>query len=286
MRSALEVDPETARATVASDPLPRFFEGVGISYRRVHVVVDRPEFTINPTDCSELAITSHLVSVKGAVAEPSARFQVDGCRALKYTPKLKLAFKGGTRRSGHPALRATLTQPPGQANTARATVVLPSSEFIDQDHINNPCTRVQFSEDKCPKLSVLGRATATTPLLAEPLKGNVYFRSNGGERELPDVVADLRGQIHVTLVGWVDSVPVPGTELARLRTRFAAVPDAPVTRFRMNLFGGAKRGLLENSRDLCRTNRKAKVVLRAQNGRRIARNRLIRTGCGKKHGKR
>jgi hypothetical protein len=282
VRSALQVDPETAIATVASDPLPQFFEGVGITYRRIHVVVDRPEFIINPTDCSELQITSRLSSAKGAVATPKARFQVDGCKALRYTPKLVMSFKGSTKRSGHPALKATLTQPPHQANTAKATVLLPASEFIDQDHINNPCTRVQFREDRCPKLSILGKVTATTPLLDQPLKGNVYFRSNGGERELPDIVADLRGQIHATIVGWVDSVPVKGTELSRLRTRFATVPDAPVSKFTISLFGGKKKGLLENSRDLCKTNRRAKISFTAQNGRQSNRNLLIKTSCGGK----
>ena len=281
VRSALQIDPESARATVASDPLPQFFEGVGITYRRVHVVVDRPEFILNPTDCSELAITSRLSSIRGATATPQARFEVDGCRSLKYTPKLVMSFKGSTKRSGHPALKALLTQPPHQANTAKATVLLPASEFIDQDHINNPCTRVQFKEDRCPKLSILGKVTATTPLLDQPLKGNVYFRSNGGERELPDIVADLRGQIHATIVGFVDSVPVEGTELARLRTRFASVPDAPVTKFQISLFGGRKKGLLENSRNLCLTRRKAKVSFTAQNGRVSNRNLLIKTSCKK-----
>jgi hypothetical protein len=285
VRSALQVDPATARATVASDPLPQVFEGVGVTYRRVHVVVDRPEFMINPTDCSEMQITSHLVSVGGAVAEPQARFEVDGCGALKYSPELKLTFKGGTRRSDHPAVKALLTQPPHQANTAGATVLLPASEFIDQDHINSPCTRVQFREDRCPKLSVLGRASAVSPLLDQPLSGPVYFRSNGGERELPDIVADLHGQIHVILVGFVDAVPVRGTERSRIRTRFVTAPDAPVTKFTMNLLGGAKRGLLENSRNLCRTDRRAGVTLVAQNGRRIERSLLIGTSCGHKKGR-
>jgi hypothetical protein len=284
VRSALQVDPETARATVASDPLPQYFEGVGVVYRRIHVVVDRPEFTINPTDCSELAIASRLSSIRGATANPASRFEVDGCKALAYTPKLVMALKGSTKRSGHPALKATLTQPPHQANTAKATVLLPASEFIDQDHINNPCTRVQFREDRCPRLSVLGKVTATTPLLDQPLQGNVYFRSNGGERELPDIVADLRGQIHATIVGFIDSVPVKGTELSRLRTRFATVPDAPVSRFQIALFGGRRKGLLENSRNLCLTDRRAKVSFTAQNGRVSNRSLLIKTSCGKKRG--
>ncbi len=281
VRSALEVDPETAKATVRTDPLPQFIEGVAAVYRRIHVVVDRPNFSLNPTDCRELAVTSAISSTKGAIANPSSRFQVDGCKALKYTPKLKLTFKGGTKRSDHPAVKAVLTQPPGQANTARATVLLPASEFIDQDHINNPCTRVQFREGKCPKLSILGRATAITPLLDQPLKGPVYFRSNGGDRELPDIVADLRGQIHVTLVGFVDAVQIKGTERSRIRTRFMNVPDAPVTKFTMSLLGGKKRGLLENSRNLCKTNRRARVILGAQNGRRNNHNLLIRTSCGR-----
>jgi hypothetical protein len=69
-------------------------------------------------------------------------------------------------------------------------VVLPRSEFIDNAHITAPCTRVQFNVHACPAKSILGTATAYTPLLEAPLTGPVYFRSNGGERELPDLVAD------------------------------------------------------------------------------------------------
>ena len=281
-RAGIYVDPDDATATIKTDPLPQILEGVPIAYRAIHVDVTRDQFTLNPTDCSAKQITATLEAAGGATATPKAGYQATNCAKLPYAPKLKLNLKGPTRRSGHPAVKATLTQAPHQANTAKATVILPASEFIDQDHINNPCTRVQFGEDKCPPLSVLGQATATTPLLDEPLKGPVYFRSNGGERELPDIVADLRGKIHVILVGFVDSVPVKGTELSRLRTRFANVPDAPVTKFTMNLFGGKKRGLLENSRNLCETNRLAKISFVAQSG--LARNQNLRIGtsCGGK----
>ncbi|HEY6730031.1 MAG TPA: hypothetical protein VI039_03295, partial [Solirubrobacterales bacterium] len=199
-----------------------------------------------------------------------------------YSPQLKLTFKGSTKRSGHPAVKAVLTQKPGQSNTAKASVQLPTSEFIDQDHINNPCTRVQFNADQCPPLSILGTARAQTPLLDQPLEGPVYFRSNGGDRELPDIVADLHGPFRIILVGWVDSVPVKGTELARLRTRFVNLPDAPVSKFTMNLFGGKKRGLLENSRNLCKTDRKARLSFTAQNGLTLNSQPRIATSCGKK----
>ena len=279
-RAGIYVDPESATATIKTDPLPQILEGVPIAYRTVHVDVDRDNFTLNPTGCSAKEIKATVVASNGATATPSDTFKATNCAKLGYKPKLKLSLKGATRRSGHPAVRAVLTQGKGQANTAKATVMLPVSEFIDQDHINNPCTRVQFNADNCPNLSILGHATATTPLLDKPLKGPVYFRSNGGDRELPDIVADLHGPIHVILVGFVDSVPIKGTELARLRTRFVNVPDAPVTKFAMNLFGGAKRGLLENSRDLCTTNRRAKIAFVAHNGRTSTSSLRIATSCG------
>jgi hypothetical protein len=106
----------------------------------------------------------------------------------------------------------------------------------------------------------------------------VYFRSNGGDRELPDVVADLHGAIHITLVGYIDSVKT-GPETSRVRTRFLHVPDAPVTRFTMSLFGG-KRGLVENSESLCRLPRRAEVKLKAQNGKSRNTDVAIELGCG------
>lgn len=278
-RAGIYVDPESATATIKTDPLPQILKGVPIAYRTIHVDVDRKNFTLNPTSCAKKEIQAKVTATDGAVATPSDGFQATNCVKLGYQPKLKLSLRGETQRTGHPAVRAVLTQGKGQANTAEATVILPPSEFIDQNHINNPCTRVQFKAGSCPKLSILGRAKATTPLLDQPLVGPVYFRSNGGARELPDIVADLHGSIHVTLVGFVDAVHKKGSEVSRIRTRFANVPDAPVTSFQMNLFGGPKRGLLVNSRNLCKTSRRVKVTLVAQNGRSRSADQRFATSC-------
>jgi hypothetical protein len=280
-RSAINVDPESATATITTDPLPQILEGVPVAYRAVHVEVSRPEFTLNPTSCSRKAISAAVTASNGATATAEAPFRALNCSQLAYTPHLKLTLKGQTKRTGHPAVNAVLTQPVGQANTARAVVVLPPSEFIDQNHINNPCTRVQFAANACPPLSILGTATATTPLLDQPLSGPVYFRSNGGERELPDLVADLHGPIHVILVGFVDAVHKKGSEQSRIRTIFANVPDAPVSRFEMRLFGGKKRGLLVNSKPLCKTNRRVKLTFTGQNGIVNASEPKLVAKCGK-----
>lgn len=281
-RSGIYVDPVSATATVKTDPLPQILEGVPIAYRAVNAVIDRPSFTLNGTDCTAKQITATVTASDGAVATPSDGYQPANCARLPYKPKLKLTLKGATRRSGHPAVRAVFTQPPGQANNAAITTILPPTLFIDQDHINNPCTRVQFNQGACPPLSILGTATATTPLLDEPLSGPVYFRSNGGERELPDIVIDLHGPFRITQVGFVDAVTKKGSETSRIRTRFLSVPDAPVSKLTLSLLGGKKRGLLENSENLCKTNRLAKVHMVGQNGRVVSQNQRIATSCDKK----
>ncbi|HEX5592858.1 MAG TPA: hypothetical protein VFX35_05875 [Solirubrobacterales bacterium] len=279
-RAGIYVDPDTALATIKTDPLPQILEGVPVAYRTIHVAIDRKQFTLNPTSCARKKIVAALTAANGATAEPADDFQATDCAKLAYTPKLKLTFKGSTKRTGNPAVQAVLTQKPHQANTKSATVLLPSGEFIDNAHISTPCTRVQFDAGKCPKGSILGHAMAKSPLLSKPLRGPVYFRSNGGARELPDLVADLNGQIHITLVGYIDSVKT-GPESSRVRTRFAHVPDAPVTKFTMNLYGG-KRGLIENSFSLCGSPRRAQLQFKAQNGRVRNSNLPIATSCGGK----
>jgi hypothetical protein len=284
VRNALYIDPLTTQVTAKSDPLPQILEGVPITYSNVRVEVNRPDFAVNPTNCTEQSVRSKLTSAAGQVATPSVRYQVAGCAGLDFAPKLALSLKGAMKRSGNPALTAVLTQPKGgDANIAGTQVLLPKTMFIDNAHVNSPCTRVQFNAGACPPKSILGTAVAYTPLLDKPLEGPVYFRSNGGERELPDLVADLDGQIHVTLVGFIDSVKV-GREGSRVRTRFQNVPDAPVSRFVLRLKGG-KRGLIENSVDLCKVAPKAGVKLVGQNGKASEVTQAIGTTCGKsKHG--
>ncbi len=257
VRSALQVDPETALVTVKADPLPQFFEGVGLTYRRLHAVIDRPEFSLNPTNCSELAVKAKVTSNRGTVATPSSRFQVDGCKALKFAPKLSFRLTGGTKRGDYPALSATLKARKGDANLGKVSVALPHSEFLAQEHIVTICTRKQFATHKCPKGSVYGRAKAFSPLLAKPLVGPVYLRSS--DNPLPDLVMDLQGEIEVAVAGRIDS------KNGGIRTTFDAIPDAPISKFVLQMKGGSK-GLLVDSTDICRRTHRVTVRMRAHNG--------------------
>ena len=257
-RAAIQIDPETTRVTVESDPLPQILEGVPVRYRTIQVAVDRPDFALNPTGCAAKEVVAEVSSAEGATARPTSRFQVGGCSDLGFRPRLGLRLKGKTNRGGHPRLRAVLNMPSKGANIERVRVALPHSEFLDQAHIKTICTRVQFAQSNCPPGAIYGHARAITPLLDNPLEGPVYLRSSN--HELPDLVADLRGQVHVALAGQIDTVK------GGIRTTFAQVPDAPVTKFVLTMKGG-KKGLLVNSTNLCRQPRFAVAQFAGQNGK-------------------
>jgi hypothetical protein len=216
----------------------------------------------------------------GVSAPLNQRFQVGGCKALAFKPKLALSLKGGTKRSQNPALTATLKMPPGNANIAQAQVTLPHSEFLDQSHIQTICTKVQFAANACPAKSIYGEARAFSPLLEAPLEGPVYLRSS--THELPDLVADLNGQLPVVLVGRIDSIK------GGIRTTFEAVPDAPVSKFVLKMQGG-KKGLLENSTNICKSPQTATATFTAHNAKSQETNPTMAVRCpggkkGKRHG--
>ena len=120
---------------------------------------------------------------------------------------------------------------------------------------------MQWAADTCPAKSVYGKAWATSPLLDYAVHGKVYLRSS--DHPLPDLLVKLRGPatqpIVVELAGKTDSVK------GSLRNTFEAVPDVPVSKFHLELFGG-KRGLVELSRNLCKGTYRANVRMDGQNG--------------------
>jgi hypothetical protein len=271
VRAALYVDPETTKVRAVSDPFPTILHGVILRVRDIRLRLDRPQTTINPTSCARKSLDGVISGTGGALFNASSPFQVSGCSDLSYKPNLALRLFGGTHRGSHPKFRAVATFPPGGANTAFASVALPHSEFLDQGHIGTVCTRVQFAAEACPQASVYGTVSAKTPLLDEELKGNIYLRSSS--HQLPDIVAAFRGgRIDANLVGRVDSIH------GGIRNTFEFVPDVPVTSASFNFFGG-KKGLLVNSRDICKGTPKATVKYVAQNGDRLTARPPLKSAC-------
>lgn len=272
VRVAVAVDPLDARIEAQSDSLPRILDGIPLRLRSVRVLLSRSDFTLNPTNCDHLSTALSAAGEEGFRQELMAPFQVANCTDMGFKPRLQLSLRGADNRRGHPAVHAVLRTREGDANPSSVSVTLPRNEQIDQSHIRTVCTRTQFANRACPQGSMLGTATATTPLLDEPLSGPVYLRSS--KQGLPDLVADLRGQIHIVLEGHIDQRRGGG-----LRTRFTAIPDAPVRAFTLQLQGG-KKGLLQNSAAICSAPTAAIVRMTGQNGAQVRRKTPVKQGCG------
>jgi len=279
VRVALHVDSETTELTAVSDPLPRILGGIPLRLRMIQIELDRERFMLNPTNCGGFAVGAGISGDQGALVTSSAHFQVTNCAVLPFEPEMSLRLLGSTKRRGHPSLHGVVQAKPGEANIRRAVVTLPRNQLLDQGNLDTVCTRTQFARDACPPGSVYGTASATSPLLDEPLRGPVYLRTSS--HKLPDLVAALDGQIDIDVAGRIDDAKKGG-----LRTSFDSVPDAPITRFALTLNGG-KRGLLVNERNVCKASKTVQVRLTGQNGKDLKRTPKLRTPCGSaKHGKR
>ena len=286
VRVALFVDPETARIRAYSDPIPDVFGGAKLSIRSIDVDANRRNFTVTPTNCGKLESKG---VIKGGGSDPtrvaafddfpvSDGYQASACKRLKFRPKLTTVVLGkrkDTKRAKNPKFRAILKARKGHANLRRAVVTLPKALILDQAHIKTICTRPDLAAGKCPKGSVYGHASATSPLISGRLKGPVYLVPS--KHILPDLLVDLHGQVNIRLRASTESV-----KGGRLRSVFSGLPDVPVSKFVLTMKGG-KRGLLTNTQPLCGRKFFSKSTLRAQNGKKVRSKRLklkVRA-CGK-----
>jgi hypothetical protein len=277
VRAAAFVNPETAEVHAVSDPIPYIFGGVKLDVRSIDISVDRKNFTLNPTTCRQaFPISSSIFGGGANPADPaswfeskqSVDFRASECKKLKFGPKFYAKILGGknqTKRAKNPKFQATLEAGSGDANVRRAAFILPRATILDQSHIKTICTRVQLAANECPKNSIYGHAKATSPLLDKPVKGPVYLTSSSNP--LPDLLADLHGQVPVRLRGVISS------EHGRLKTVFNNTPDVAVKKFILTMKGGDK-GLLINSRNLCGRPTNGFLNLLAQNSRRMKKNNL------------
>jgi len=286
VRIALHVNPETTRIQAVSDPLPQIIDGIPLDLRSIDASFDRPSFTLNPTSCDPMAVGGTATTALGGSVALSSPFQVGGCNALGFKPKLNLHLSNGKRRA-FPALKAVYTPKAGDANLKDLVLTLPHTEFIEQGHFNTICTRVQFAAgggngEQCPAGSIYGEARIYTPLLEAPLEGPVYLRSS--THKLPDAVFAANGQIDAAIVAHIDSVK------GHLRATIEEAPDVPVTKAIVSMRGG-KKGLFINSTDLCAGHkRKAGLSAEAHNAKTSDQKPVVRANkCGgkkKRHHKR
>jgi hypothetical protein len=291
VRSAIDIDPATARVSIdsqASDPIPHIVDGIPLHLRDIRVYIDRPGFTLDPTSCEPFAAVSTLTGSSPPFADPRAAsashanlYQATDCSGLGFKPSLSFRLKGPPRRGAYPSLRAVVRERPGDADIAAARVTLPPAEYLAQNHIRDVCTPRQYAAQACPTSAIYGHARAFTPLLSSPLEGPLYlaFRSlSHAPMALPELLVMLHGEhgLQAELAGRIDSGPGGG-----MRASFAGLPDVPASKFVLRLPGG-RRGLLQNSTNLCAARSYARGRLVAQDNAVEPLRTPIGAGCGRR----
>jgi hypothetical protein len=290
VRSALYIDPTTARASAVTDPFPTIVGGVPIRLRMVNVTLDRPRFMFNPTSCEEQSVAAGVQSIGGASAQVASRFAVSGCASLGLRSKLTMALsgKGQTTDGKHPALSAKLTQLwTDQANLRTAQVKLPLSLALDPDNANGLCEPTDAAANRCPAASIVGHVKALSPILAGQLSGPVYFvrgerrdpRSGRIIKTLPKLYVPLTASDYPGLRIDLHANSEVDEKDARLVTTFDQIPDAPVSDVWLDITGGEHGILVVSGADICKNTQIADATFTGQNRKVLRYGTSVSTPC-------
>jgi hypothetical protein len=281
VRAKIEVDENTAALTITTDTegpykIPTILDGIPLQIKHVNVTVNRPGFTFNPTNCSPLAVTGTVSSAEGSSQALSVPFQVTNCAVLAFRPKLTASTSGRTSRAAGASLSVKLSYPAGpyDANIARVKVELPKQLPSQLKTLQKACTAQVFEANpaNCPAASIIGHATATTPVLPVPLTGPAYFVSHGGEA-FPSLIIVLQGYgVTVHLVGstFISKAGITSST-------FKTVPDVPVGTFELTLPQGPYSALTANA-NLCKAKLAMPTEFVGQNGALIETSTKIAVG--------
>jgi hypothetical protein len=238
-RSTINVDQNTGAVTIGS-VLPTKVEtvrdphtgepakpGIPVQLKQIHVVVDRPEFEFNPTNCNPLTIEGSLQGAEGAIANVTAPFQAQNCGSLPFAPKLT-AFAGNSfSRVTGINFKVVVESAFGQDNIGKSKLVIPEQLPSRLTTIQKACLDAVFKANPagCPEGSNIGNAIVHTPVLKSALTGPAYLVSHGGAA-FPDVEFVLQGEGILLILDGKTNIHNGITT-----STFEAVPDAPVDKF-------------------------------------------------------
>jgi hypothetical protein len=128
----LQIDPATATVSIpagAADQIPHIVKGVVVHARDIRVYVDRPNFTLNPTNCSPLSFTAGVVGSGQNFASPSDDvlvgvsnpFEVSNCANLAFKPSFGISTSGKTSKASGASLTVKLAYPNAPQGTPQDT---------------------------------------------------------------------------------------------------------------------------------------------------------------------
>ena len=212
---------------------------------------------------------------------------------MTFKPDFKVSTQGKTSKKDGASLDAKIVYPSiplganqasSQSNIASVKVDLPKQLPSRLTTLQKACTNAQFEANPagCPAASLVGHATAITPVLPVPLTGPAYFVSHGGEA-FPSLIVVLQGYgVTVDLVGttFISKAGITSST-------FKQVPDVPIYSFDLSLGEGPFSALTSNlpAKDhysFCGQKLTMPTAFTAQNGAVIHQSTPIGvTGCPK-----
>ncbi len=267
VRSRIEVNPHTAQVTITSDPFPIFVQGVPVDLKQIQVIVDRPDFQYNPTNCNPTTIQATLTGTEGANANLSSPFQVTGCQTLPFKPGVTAQTQGKTSKANGASLGLTFKSKTGEAHVAKTILTIPAILPARLTTIQKACVASVFEANpaSCPEGSDIGTAVVHTPVLKSPLVGPIYLVSHGNAA-WPDAELVLQGEgITVILDGQT------AIKKGITTSSFLSVPDAPFESVEAILPEGPHSALttnlpLNDRYSLCGRHLRIPTALTGQNG--------------------
>ncbi len=296
IRAKVEVDPHTAQLTATTDGssagIPAIEDGIPLDIRTIAVNVDRNDFMFNPTNCSPRSVAATLASAPAAPAVTSSSpvslsspFQTAGCATLRFAPSLSALTHAHATKAAGAYLHVELFSGSGQANIAKLKVDLPRQLPARLTTLQRACAASVFEANRaaCPPASVVGSATASTPLLrgvgGGQLAGQAYLVSRGSTA-FPELEIVLQGQGILIILDGQTSI-----EHGIVSAAFKALPDAPITSFDLVLPSGPHSLLAANPQPstklgLCSQTLHMLTAITAQNGALVKHTTAIRvSGC-------
>jgi len=235
-------------------------------------------FMRNPTRCAAATSTVEATPYgePATTATGTSSFTPTDCGALGFEPHIdgSMGARGQTARRAKPPVHTVITQGAEQAGQAAVTVVLPPVIGPDLSQLGRACAAAQVLTRSCPATAKVGTVTAATPLLAQPLTGSVYLAARPAG-QLPGLAIQLADPIPLRLEGAVELSP------NGLKTTFSGLPDVPLSRFALDLDGGAT-GAFQLGSDICAPAAPPMLAatFAAQSGKQTAETKPLRVeGC-------
>jgi hypothetical protein len=282
IRATIRIDPITGQNTIVTDAtgpysIPSILEGILPQIKAVDITIDRPEFIFNPTKCAPQSITGVITSTQGATANVSTPFEATNCGALQFSPRLRASTVGRPSRANGIGFNVKLVQGvAGEANAQLIKVDLPKQLPSRLTTLQKACPAAVFGSNpaSCTAGSIVGTASAVTPLLPVPMTGPAYFVGHGGAK-FPELVIVLQGYgVTIDLYGetFISKAGITSST-------FGQIPDAPVSSFELHLPAGRDSALTAHG-DLCSSELRTPTRIVAQNGAVIKEDpKIMVSGC-------